>query len=188
MHQSSALPSLALLEQEAPLASSLAPITRLRPVPSTESFLDSVRQFSDFGIPTQELSDSGILYLVNEFWTAKQRQAHAIHEISYRACFKPQLPEFFISRLTEPGESVHDPYMGRGTTPVQAALMGRKPIGNDVNPLSVLLTRPRLAPPSLGEVLKRLAEVPWESGTLEREDLLAFYHRDTLRHLCDSGC
>ena len=145
MHQSSALPSLPLFKQEVPLASSLGPITRLSPAPSTETFLATVRQFFAFGTPTQELCDSGILYLVNEFWTAKQRQAHAIHEISYRACFKPQLPEFFISRLTEPGESVHDPYMGRGTTPVQAALMGRKPIGNDVNPLSVLLTRPRLA-------------------------------------------
>ena len=27
-----------------------------------------------------------------EFWTAMQRQAAAIHEVSYRACFKPQLP------------------------------------------------------------------------------------------------
>ena len=73
---------------------------------------------------------------------------------------------------------------GRGTTPVQAALMGRKPIGNDVNPLSILLTRPRLVPPTLGAVLKRLNEVPWGTGTVEREDLLAFYHPETLRRLC----
>jgi hypothetical protein len=33
-------------------------------------------------------------------------------------------------------------------------------------------------------VLKQLNEVPWESGTVEREDLLNFYHPDTLRHLC----
>ena len=44
---------------------------------------------------------------------------------------------------------VYDPFMGRGTTPVQAALMGRKPMGNDINPLSVLLARPRLTPPTL---------------------------------------
>ena len=36
----------------------------------------------------------------NEFWTAGQRQASSIHEISYRACFKPQLPRFFIGLLT----------------------------------------------------------------------------------------
>ncbi len=27
-----------------------------------------------------------------EFWTSRQRQAHSLHELSYRACFKPQLP------------------------------------------------------------------------------------------------
>ncbi len=26
---------------------------------------------------------------INEFWTAKQRQANSLHEISYRACFEP---------------------------------------------------------------------------------------------------
>ena len=118
-------------------------------------FLEQVRRFSEFGMATVETENEGLPYLVNEFWTAGQRQAHSIHEISYRACFKPQLPEFFICRLTKPGEGVHDPFMGRGTTPVQAALMGRKPLANDINPLSVLLTRPRLNPPSLGEMLRR---------------------------------
>ena len=33
---------------------------------------------------------------VNEFWTAKQRAASSLQEISYRACFKPQLPRFLI--------------------------------------------------------------------------------------------
>ena len=52
--------------------------------------------------------------VVNEYWTSGQRQASSLHEISYRACFKPQLPEFFISRLTKPGDGVYDPFMGRG--------------------------------------------------------------------------
>src|SRR5713226_4985718 len=50
-------------------------------------------------------------------------------------------------------------HVSRGTTPVQAALMGRKPIGNDINPLSVLLTRPRLAPPPHREVARRLDQI-----------------------------
>lgn len=146
--------------------------------------MHAVRGFSAFGTATRELHEAGVPYLVNEFWTAGQRRAHSLHEISYRACFKPQLPEFFIGRLTEPGETVYDPFMGRGTTPVQAALMGRRPMGNDVNPLSVLLARPRLAPPGTEQVARRLREVPWDAGEIEREDLLAFYHPDTLRHLC----
>src|SRR5205809_1284293 len=85
----------------------------------------------------------------NEFWTSKQRAANSLHEVSYRACFKPQLPRFFIARLTHPGDVVYDPFMGRGTTPVEAALLGRIPFGNDVNPLSLTFTRPRLRPPTI---------------------------------------
>lgn len=150
---------------------------------AASSFVDEVRRFEAFGTATREETVGGIPYLVNEYWTAGQRQAHSIHEVSYRACFKPQLPEFFIARLTEAGEGVHDPFMGRGTTPVQAALMGREPSGSDVNPLSVLLTRPRLRAPGLEDVVAALAEVPWSRAAEVREDLLAFYHPETLREL-----
>jgi hypothetical protein len=129
------------------------------------------------------VSVEGIPYLTNEYWTARQRQAHSIHEVSYRACFKPQLPEFFIARLTERGEGVHDPFMGRGTTPVQAGLMGRTPMGSDVNPLSLLLTRPRLRGPAMEDVAAALERVPWQRPVELREDLLAFYHVETLREL-----
>ncbi|HEX7388770.1 MAG TPA: DNA methyltransferase [Acidiphilium sp.] len=148
------------------------------------SFAETVEAFDGFGTATQKIADGPIRYLVNEFWTAGQRQAHSIHEVSYRACFKPQLPEFFIDRLTRPGDAVHDPFMGRGTTPVQSALMGRRPVGNDINPLSILLTRPRLNPPSIADVARRLDAIPWESGTIDNDDLLAFYSPTTLKHLC----
>ncbi len=121
---------------------------------------------------------------VNEFWTAKQRQASSLHEVSYRACFKPQLPRFFIERLTQPGDVVYDPFMGRGTTPVEAALLGRVPFGNDVNPLSLAFTRPRLRPPALDEIATRLHEINLADHDEFPEDLLVFYHPDTLREIC----
>jgi hypothetical protein len=153
--------------------------------PSRDSrpFLDQVRSFRAFGAATVEEELGGIPYFINEYWTAGQRQGHSIHEVSYRACFKPQLPEFFVSRLTASGEGVHDPFMGRGTTPVQAALMGRRPLANDINPLSALLTRPRLQPPTLEQIASVLATVPWERPVDLRGDLLAFYHPETLREL-----
>jgi len=86
---------------------------------------------------------------VNEYWTSGQRQANSIHEVSYRACFKPQLPRFFIERLTDPGDTVYDPFGGRGTTAIEAALLGRMVVSNDVSPLSRILTEPRLSPPAV---------------------------------------
>ncbi len=145
---------------------------------------DEIRAFDAFGARTCAFVEDGVPYFVNEFWTSGQRQAHALHEISYRACFKPQLPGFFISRLTRAGDAVCDPFMGRGTTLIEAALQRRWPVGNDVNPLAALLARPRLSPPSMDEIERRLVEVDWNAGEIEREDLLAFYHLQTLRQIC----
>jgi hypothetical protein len=121
---------------------------------------------------------------VNEFWTARQRAAHSLHEISYRACFKPQLPRFFIERLTRPGDVVYDPFMGRGTTLIEAALMGRGAYGCDVNPLSRVLCEPRLDPPPMAEIIRALADIDFAAPVELPADLLVFYHPDTLRELC----
>ncbi|MDY6852995.1 MAG: DNA methyltransferase, partial [Thermodesulfobacteriota bacterium] len=120
---------------------------------------------------------------INEFWTSKQRQACSIHEISYRACFKPQLPRFFVELLTRKGDIVYDPFSGRGTTVIEAALLGRKIIANDVNPLSEILTGPRLHPPRLAEVEIRLNYIPIDPEARPDIDLSMFYHPRTLAEI-----
>ena len=115
---------------------------------------------------------------VNEFWTAKQRQANSIHEISYRACYKPQLPNFFIDIFTKEGDTVYDPFAGRGTTLLEAALMNRKIISNDVNPLSLILTKPRLNIPTLEQIENRLSEINFET-VKAKIDLSMFFNNDT---------
>jgi hypothetical protein len=118
----------------------------------------------------------------NEFWTSRQRQASSIHEISYRACFKPQLPRFFIGHLTKNNGIVYDPFNGRGTTVIEAALLGRRVIANDANPLSRIMTLPRFYPPGLSEVEERLAAIPDGHDPAEI-DLSMFYHPDTEREI-----
>lgn len=129
-------------------------------------------------------SDADVGVFTNEFWTAKQRAAHSLHEISYRACFKPQLPRFFIEHLTRVGEAVYDPFMGRGTTLVEASLMGRRAFGCDVNPLSRILCEPRLDPPTLAEIQLALARIDFDKTDEFPDELLVFYHPKTLRQIC----
>lgn len=117
-----------------------------------------------------------------ELWTAGQRRAATIHEISYRACFKPQLPAYFIERHTKPGDVVYDPFSGRGTTAIEAALHGRKVIANDINPLSALLAAPRLALPDVDAIAERLAQIPKHIAG-RAPPLAMFYERKTLREL-----
>lgn len=120
---------------------------------------------------------------INEFWTSKQRQANPLHEVSYRACFKPQLPRFFIELFTQPGDTVYDPFNGRGTTIVEAALLGRNVVANDVNPLSLILSRPRVSPPTLQQVKERLEKIKFTKGVKADIDLRMFYHKVTLAEI-----
>src|SRR5437870_5470672 len=62
-----------------------------------EKLADEVAGFREFGQPTRRITtrfadERGVFRevptFVNEFWTARQRQASSLHEVSYRACFK----------------------------------------------------------------------------------------------------
>ena len=158
----------------------------------TGGFEESLREFrlgeaSTLVGETDAVGDrgrrGGVRTYTNEFWTARQRAAHSLHEISYRACFKPQLPRFFVERLTKEDEAVYDPFMGRGTTLIEAALMGRRPYGCDVNPLSAVLCEPRLRPPTLEQVQRGIAAIDFDDPGELPDDLLVFYHPATLRQI-----
>ncbi|MFX1296662.1 MAG: DNA methyltransferase [Promethearchaeota archaeon] len=116
---------------------------------------------------------------INEFWTSKQRQASSLQEISYRACFKPQLPRFFIKLLTKRDDIIYDPFSGRGTTVIESGLLGRRIISNDINPLSEILTFPRLFIPLLKDIKDRLSNIPIHNNLKANIDLSMFYHPNT---------
>jgi hypothetical protein len=143
--------------------------------------------YSTAGRPTTiddvEIEGKEYPKFTNEFWTSKQRQASSLHEISYRACFKPQLPRFFIEMLTEEGDTVYDPFSGRGTTAIEAGLLNRNVIANDINPLSKTLALPRFFVPTLTELKARLEEVPIVPDGRADIDLSMFFHGETLEEI-----
>ena len=122
-----------------------------------------------------------------ELWTAQQRQMHSLHyTVSYRASFKPELPDFCIQRYSNPGDIVLDPFSGRGTTALQANLLGRVAWACDVNPLAVRLTQAKVNPAGLDEIVLRLNEVDFRrpvSLVGYQEHFAPFYDPDTYREL-----
>jgi len=146
-------------------------------------FIEKLNSFDKYKsqttVETVTIFGKKIIKYTNEFWTSKQRQAHSIHEISYRACFKPQLPNFFITGLTQPNDYVYDPFLGRGTTVIEAALLNRLVAGNDINPLSIILCEPRLLVPDFYLLEEYLNKIPLDKKAKSDIDLSMFYHRDT---------
>lgn len=55
----------------------------------------------------------------------------------YPARFSPQFARAVIEALTEPGDLVLDPFIGGGTTAVEALRAGRRCVGTDINELAI---------------------------------------------------
>ena len=64
----------------------------------------------------------------------------------YPARFSPSFVRFMLDSFTEPGDYVLDPFMGGGTTIVEAAVSGRRAIGSDLNELAQFVTRVKTTP------------------------------------------
>jgi DNA modification methylase len=126
-----------------------------------------------------EIKGNLVSRFTNEFWTSKQRQNNPLHEISYRACFKAELPRFFINLLTKERDTVYDPFAGRGTTIIEAALLNRNIISNDINPLSKILSEPRLEIPTFNQIAERLEKINFQNKQRADIDLSMFYHPET---------
>ena len=73
---------------------------------------------------------------------------------------------------------------GGGTTLLEAALLGRATLGNDVNPLSRLLVEARLDPPSPAEVEARLHTLSLDGPAERPDDFDVFFHERTLNQIC----
>ena len=72
---------------------------------------------------------------------SKDQQAltHGLHK--YPAKFFPELPRWIIERYSNSGELILDPFMGSGTTNLEASVLGRNSIGVDIDPFSRFLSR-----------------------------------------------
>ncbi|MHA2297002.1 MAG: site-specific DNA-methyltransferase [Candidatus Hodarchaeales archaeon] len=152
----------------------------------------------------QKETDYKEKYEIGEFWTAKQRQMFPLHyTVSYRGSFKAELPHFFIDRylpkipevadLCFPLEErpiVFDPFAGRGTTALQANIMGFPAIANDINPMLERILYPLTHPVKVADVKKYLEKIPFSdprrdpfSEEESYNDFRPFYDENTFSQL-----
>lgn len=72
--------------------------------------------------------------------------------------------------MTRPGDCVLDPFCGRGTTPFQALLMGRRAVAGDINSVAYCVTRAKTNAPPIGAVRRRLTILEREFRPSSWED------------------
>ena len=87
----------------------------------------------------------------------RTKHVHSLHP--YLGKFVPQLVEYFLHRYFQPGCWVYDPFVGSGTTLVEANAFGSHSIGCDISAFNCLISRVKTqphAPASLEMELRRV--------------------------------
>ena len=77
----------------------------------------------------------------NTVWAFPDRGKWATHDAKYRGNWSPYIPRNLILRYSQEGDTVLDPFVGGGTTAVEAKLTNRNFVGFDINPNAVELSR-----------------------------------------------
>jgi len=77
-------------------------------------------------------------------WSFPKRGDWAVHESDYRGNWPPQIPRNLIFRYSKEGDIVFDPFVGGGTTLIEAYLLNRKSVGVDINPRAIAISNERI--------------------------------------------
>ena len=83
--------------------------------------------------------------LTDSLWLVDERDKSGGHSNAYHGNFIPQIPNQLIRRFTRKGDVVLDPFVGHGTTLVEAKRLGRHGIGVDIQQSATRATRRSLA-------------------------------------------
>lgn len=119
----------------------------------------------------------------------RTRHVHRLHP--YLGKFIPQIVEVFLRKFACPGQTVLDPFVGSGTTLVQANELGIHSVGYDISGFNVMLCRAKTARYDLSKVrrevmdalerTRRATQRSDQMSLLPEEELLAEYQE------CDSA-
>src|SRR6059058_5476744 len=79
----------------------------------------------------------------------------------YYAMFPVEFADHVIQKYTSFGDTVLDPFAGRGTAIFSAAVKGRHGMGVEVNPVGWVYSQAKLHPANHDDVIERVRQIGW---------------------------
>ncbi|MEM1709028.1 MAG: DNA methyltransferase [Nitrososphaerota archaeon] len=113
-----------------------------------------------------------------------------LHRICSRTgSFPPALAHYFVKKYSRRGDIVLDPFSGKGTLPLEACLNGRIGIGNDLAPEAYVITRAKVNPVTLDDVMEWIHNTrkKWNPESYDVDEVSGevrvFFSKYTLRQI-----
>ena len=95
-----------------------------------------------------------------DLWTIGTREGRWAGFGPYYAMFPVSFVREMIQRYSVPGDTIVDPFCGRGTTNYVAQVLGRRSFGCELNPVGWIYARTKTAPArQLGRLLRQIDEI-----------------------------
>ena len=109
--------------------------------------------------------------LTDSLWILEARDSSGAHQADYHGNFIPQIPSQLLRRFTKAGDIVLDPFIGSGTTAIEANRLGRRYIGVELSPQVAEIARRRIVEDSRMPDTLALGETPLPYPPSESPDL-----------------
>lgn len=113
-------------------------ILRSRTKERAMHYFNSIERILD-GTPTGSIRKDSKYWkgydqiITDSLWILGNRARESLHKGWYWGNFVPQIPYQLISRFTDPGDWILDPFCGSGTSIIEAMRLSRNAVGIEIN-------------------------------------------------------
>ncbi|HHG74120.1 MAG TPA: site-specific DNA-methyltransferase, partial [Persephonella sp.] len=117
-------------------------------------------------------------------WIPERERTKHVHRLHpYKGKFIPQLVEYFLKRYFKEGDIVLDPFVGSGTTLIQANEMSIHSIGIDISKFNTIITEVKFANINLVELQRIINETLKVLTIYEENSYILVFEKELKKRL-----